>query len=90
MKSKLILWLALVLSSGLIWLLNDFASGRNRAWKPKKGIGIPLLCQRKNDGRTGKRTCKSVEQAENQKRSMLVVGKKPNGKSQFKYYPLNS
>jgi hypothetical protein len=44
----------------------------------------------KNRERTGKKTCKPVEQEENhEKGPTLVVGKKPNGKSQMKSFRAN-
>ena len=41
-----------------------FTSGRKKAWEHKKAIGTPPVPE-KNRGRTGKKTCKSVEKEEN-------------------------
>jgi hypothetical protein len=61
-----------------------FASGRNRAWKPKKHRKHPR-CQRKNEGGAKKdlQICGAGRKSRKRKRPALAVGMKPDGKYQL-------
>ncbi len=55
-------------------------------WKSvRKGTNVneALFLPEKNAGRTGIKTCKSVEQEQNTKKAHVFVRKNPNGKRQL-------
>jgi hypothetical protein len=60
-----------------------FSSGRKRAWEDKTASKHPL-CRRKPRAEWKKDLQTYCDGRESRKRPMLVVGKKPNGKSRLK------